>query len=685
MDNTKKYAKKMVVKKVEMNKDKVEDMKVKQIYVYEPKKVSLEDDPNAWRAVLVDSFCQAGKTKKCFEILSSKISVSQAENTLVLFVTQANSVASANQVVQRAMVSDVLRKMIPTENIFRCGDVPLDVAIGGGAGDSEENDDGLEVGNYMIVDFWNSRNMTVMLDFIRLNRGVFDEVIIVVDECEQGNLKGLKERLSFVRNVEKAASDESIVKVIFVTATVANLSKGILQIAKQNMVKFQHGVVSEIINKPVVEHQFAQPHETYVGASWFKKNEGVWKKLVFPAKSGEMSNGDYVKVKEAKIMQEVRCLPDEAKELSLVVTSTLTSQHTSLCERMYRSGYNVTVELNGVNNKNFKVKYVNNSGDISSWDIPYSYVDAKAEKGDLKTYRNCARKLKKTGISGKEDYTMSHVLQAALFMMTEAEDRIKVNVADDEYVKLDVLINCINNLDVSLRRPDDYPEMPRVAMVAGHLAGRGITIQHPGIDFTCTSFVFSNTKDGVSRGATNTQRFGRACGMLMNAFARVNRKPVLIATEGILQDALANERALREKAEMIENGTLISLKDLVTQEEWLKVMKETKKELQAGGNGEKKKHSSGEIVDGVNVEALKHYFKSKNLIIGKMIRFLYEQNKKVSFDEFKSGIGYTKSDKQFMSNIKNGLCANSCYGKLWICVSGTCELNEYIRNALDRM
>jgi hypothetical protein len=576
MENTKKYAKKVVVKKVEMNKDKVEAMKMKQIYVYEPEKVALADDPNAWRAVLVDSFCQAGKTKKCFEILSSKISVSQAENTLVLFVTQANSVASANQVVQRAMVSDVLGKMIPTENIFRCGDVCLDVAIGEGDGES--------VDNYMIVDFWNSRNMTVMLDFVRLNRGVFDEVIIVVDECEQGNLKGLKERLSFVRNVEKAASDESIVKVIFVTATVANLSKGILEIAKQNMVKFQRGVVSDIINTPCVEHQFAQPHETYVGASWFKTTEGVWKKLNFPRKTTQMTKESFTTQKEEIIMETVRALPDSAKELSLIVTSTLTSQHSKLAERLYMSGYNVTVELNGVNNKNFNVKYINKNGGISVWNIPFSQIDAKADRGDLEDYMNSQGCIVDTGIECKKDYTMSHILQAALFMRTEAETRIKNVVSAEELVKLDVLNNCIINLEKSLRRPNDYPMSPRVAMVAGHLAGRGITIQNPAIDFTCTSFCFTDTRDTVSRGATNTQRFGRACGMLMNVFARTGRKPILISTQGIMQDALANERALREKADTIENGTLISLKDLVTQEEWLRVMKETKKDLKAGTN-----------------------------------------------------------------------------------------------------
>ena len=56
---------------------------------------------NDWRTVLVDSFFQAEK-QKVFEILISSIN----KNTLFLFVTQANSTASANQIVQRAVNND---------------------------------------------------------------------------------------------------------------------------------------------------------------------------------------------------------------------------------------------------------------------------------------------------------------------------------------------------------------------------------------------------------------------------------------------------------------------------------------------------------------------------------------------------------------------------------------------------
>jgi hypothetical protein len=611
----------------------------------------------SWRAVLVDSFCQAGKTRKCFEVLNEKLRKEKTKKVLVIFITQANSVAGASQTLQRAALSKDVTEHIPVGNIFKSSAAPRDGVIGG---------------NYMIVDYWNSRNMSNMLDFAKDNRTMFRSVYVIIDECEQGHLKGLKERLSFVQKIEKTMR-LAVVKIIFITATVANLSKSVLQL------KFSSGVVSEIINNPVVEHQFAEPHPSYVGASWFIDTPGVWKRLIFPKREAEQTKEQFNIANNVVLVEAIKALPDAAKELTLIVTSTRTCEHKSLAERLYRSGYNVMVELNGTNFKNYRVHYVDKSGGISLWEVPYKELDAKADQGRLARYRNENKKMVKSGIECKDDYTMSHVLQAALFMMTDAEARIQEHVSDDEFRKLEAL-----GYAIDARRPEDYPVVPRVALIAGHLAGRGITIQNPQVDFTCTSFCFTDTRDALQRGASNTQRFGRACGHLMDVFARSGRKPILIATEGIMKDALANEAVLREKASAIVNGSLISLSDLVTKADWTRIMKETKDRMK--GDERRHRHDPNAVlIDGVSVEALNHYFKSKNLLVGKMIRFLYAQDRAVTFEEFKQGIGYEKSDKQFMSNLQSGRSLNSRYGKLWAVSSSNIYINESVKEYLNKL
>jgi len=659
MENTQKYARKVIIHAVSKCKN-LETLQ-KKIYVTDNKA-----DNTAWRAVLVDSFCQAGKTNKCFEVLHDKIQ-KEAGNVLVLFITQANCLASVNQTISRATSNPLINRIIPSVNIFRSGSISTD---------------GILEANYMLVDFYNSRSLANMVEFVRETHDVFSTIIIVIDECDAGSVKGVKERLSFIQTIEKSAP-YSIVKVIFVTATICNLSKCILQVANASMVKFSRGVVYEIINNPVVEHQFAMPHETYVGPTWFKDTPDVWTRLVFPRKTTGMTKKEINDLKETRVMEAVKGLPTTAKELTLIVTSTRTTDHSSLAQRLCLSGYNVTVEMNGTYNKNFKVNYIDKSGRISTWAIPFSQIDTKADHGDLKTFRNSEKKIVHSGISQKEDYSMSHVLQAALFMVTSEEIRIKENTSSEEYNKLDAISNAIQNFDKPFRRPDDYPENPRVALIAGFLASRGITIQNPFIDFTCTSFCFTDTHDAIQRGALNMQRFGRACGSLMDVFARPGRKPVLIATEGIVRDAIANEMALKEKSESIENGSKIALKELVTKDEWDRILKATNDDIK--DTHKRNKVDTNELIEGVSPTALAHYFKSKKLLIGKMIRYLYNANKPVSFEEFKHGVEYTKSNGQFMNNINNGRGQQCLYGKLWNYTNGQLALTTNVRNIINNI
>ena len=677
MQNTQKYAKAQIAKVVEKQKN-VEKLETKQIYVLKKKE---DYDENAWLAVLIDSYCQAGKTNKTNETLVTKISATD-DNTLVLYVTQANSTKSTTQAMQRAMAFPDMNNIVPKENIYKCSEIP--------------DADDVEDGNYMIVDYWNSRNTTAMLSFVEETEGMFPSIIVVVDECEQGGTKGLENRLSFIRKVEKKAPD-STVKIVFVTATISNLSKSIAEIAKANELKYKKSVINKILNEPVVEHQFAKPHETYVGVSWFERKDedrNVWWKVEIPKKLPTQTKDQYAALKENIVMESITRLPPAAKELSMIVTSTRTSDHSSIAERLYRSGYNVTVELNGTNKNNFTVKFVNKSSGISTWEIPYGEIDKRADRGDLESYWDKTEEEDvETGIMDSTDYTMSHVLQASLFMRTNQEERIKAHTRDFEFKKLEGISNAIANMRKSLRRPNDYPRNPRVALIAGHLAGRGITIQNPGIDFTCTSFCYTDTKDALQRGATNMQKFGRACGSLGNVFAREGREPILIATHGIMRDALANEMALKEKAELLEDGTMISLKDLVTKFEWEKIMEKIEKRLKDrdnnGGATEKPKVTvkTDKKIGETNVSEanLTGYFKeTKNLIVSKIVRYLYNMNGAISFKDLKQGLNFgKKTDAQFQSNLDSGRGVGCKFGKLYEIHGDQIELNPKIREYLD--
>lgn len=582
------------------------------------------------KSVLIDAPTQSGKTRKCFEVMQEKL-IAMDGDTLILYITQANSIAGATQVLQRASNDD-------------------------GFGEFEINlvenfvHDNIDTKTFAIG-YWNSRNTVKMLDIV--DNYEWDNIMIVIDECDQGNLKGIKERMCFIRAVDRKSPNTNIM-VIFVTATIGNLSKNILRIAKDNSKKFSTGLVNRIVNERVVEHQFATPSENYVGASWFVNNPNVWKRLDFDPRSVGASKDDYNISKETEVMKQVKRLSYDSKELTLFVTSTLTADHARISEKLKLNGYNVIVEMNNAAGRQFKVHYISDGMIPGTWNIPFNKINTMADKGELSVIRKSGKKIK-TGINSKDDLTMPHILQAALFMNTTADARIEKFASKEEFMKLNVISE-------KMERPHDYPDEPRVALVAGHMAGRGITFQNPAIDFICTSFCFTDTKDAIARGATNAQRFGRACGMLGDVFARPGRQPVLIATKGIVKAAVANEAAVLAKAQDIPNGTLLSLKDLITEEEWTRIMKNTIEE----DDVKKKPDDNKEKIDGVDIAKLKRWINGdSNLIIAKMVRFLYKIDQPITIEEFKTGVDFEKSLEKFESHIRNSSCVTSQYGMMF--------------------
>ena len=124
----------------------------------------------------------------------------------------------------------------------------------------------------------------------------------------------------------------------------------------------------------------------------------------------------------------------------------------------------------------------------------------------------------------------------------------------------------------------------------------------------------------------------------------------------------------------------MSLKDLVTQAEWNKVVKTTKISIKEKFNNN---NDNDNDIDGVSLQKLQCYFRSSTLI-GQMIRFLYAHEGKVSFEDFKSGISYhQKTDKQFSNNLNNGRGKKTQYGKLWIYENNMISINPSIKLHLE--
>jgi len=93
----------------------------------------------------------------------------------------------------------------------------------------------------------------------------------------------------------------------------------------------------------------------------------------------------------------------------------------------------------------------------------------------------------------------------------------------------------------------------------------------------------------------------------------------------------------------------------------------------------KKDKEDDKKIDGVDIMKLNKWIKGTALV-GKMIRFLLEQNEPINLNIFKDGVDYRGSDRQFISNIDNGKAIKSNLGRLWICKNNynKIEINKNI-------
>jgi hypothetical protein len=89
-------------------------------------------------------------------------------------------------------------------------------------------------------------------------------------------------------------------------------------------------------------------------------------------------------------------------------------------------------------------------------------------------------------------------------------------------------------------------------------------------------------------------------------------------------------------------------------------------------------------IDGVKLVSL-HKWINGDTLVGKMVRYLYDNEEIMSFREFKDGISYEKSDEEFLSNIKNGKGEKCRFGKLWDHKNDKIKLNNNIRKYIYEM
>ena len=576
-------------------------------------------------ATIIVSECQAGKTAKVLEVIKDNLEIC----TLTIVLTQANNKLSVEQFVQRAAAVKA------SVNIF-------------------DTNDALEkpkaAVHTMVVGFHHKKHENKQVAFLGSTRSHWSNVILVIDEADEGGLGGVRNRLKYISRIEAVCGGKLPLRLILITATIANLSKQILKISETTE-EFRSGIVRKLLYTPCVECVYAVPPSNYVGYKWFVEN--TWVPLELPKRTKGLQHDEYIRLVEQCVIDKFKEIEDTYKELSLVSISHKIDDHGRLGIRLLSAGFNVSIPYNAKHQDAIEVYYTStDTGKTKLWLLPRNRINSLANSG----------KLMDAGIYSCKDYTHSHLLKAAVGM------GIGVEILPSEQAKLKALSELVSKI-----RPKDFPELPRLALVAGRKAGRGITFQNPGIDFVCTSFCFAHVRDTVQRGAINTQKLGRAFGALEELVKRPGRRPLLIATKELLVDAGAN----RDVLDVRPDG-LFALKDMVPTDVYVSHHIKNKCQIDAklvdlrGSDDDKVVDG---VIDGVCLKKLRNWLNDETLLVGSMIRYLAGIGSAVTFEQFKEGIHYIGTDDGFESNIKNGVGVKSTYGKLWTYRSRKIYLN----------
>jgi len=486
----------------------------------------------------VSGLCQSRKTQKTLDVLA-KLTTPQ-ESTLLLYITQSGSTLNAFQVVQRIRAHDILKQCFPCVKRARKSESKVQQSTA-------------------IVDYYHTRNISVMLHAACALAHPWHTVLCVIDEADQGGLSGFQGRLAIIRSLDESLglNTTTHLHVIFVTATAPNLSRLFAKMATEAPLEANNGMVDALLNGTLpVKHEFVTPHEDYVSMEWFRAN-----KCIRVVKEKGKNETPAIELSEC-VEEELKELTHEQRKLVLVsFTNSKSKQMSAASKWVTNSLFDIAVCLNSDNAKNYVIAYRANN-QVQTWALPYDAITRAADKGTFARHLSDSGACAKTGIESGHDISLSQVLVAALFTNADFAARVR-----DIDMSARPAILALRQF-LMKKWPPDFPETvnARVAIIGGNMLSRGITIQAPHLNFTCTAFVLMDAGRKNDAGASHTQKAGRALGNLRGMFEG-GAPPVMVLANAMFVSAMTNERLTYEKGRA-SDGAFVQMGAYITKAEY---------------------------------------------------------------------------------------------------------------------
>lgn len=325
------------------------------------------------------------------------------------------------------------------------------------------------------------------------------------------------------------------------------------------------------------------------------------------------------------------------------------------------------------------------SGDTN--EIILYCVDRKLEEDDVDNFRNCQNYVLQ-GFSEEFDcivntYNSNGInvmiknrMKKKMFAFELKRQKIKYVNNDSLFIIKKLAIRKFYTICKSI-------DEKCVITIGKDLISRGISYVSEDIEkpLTATTIICKPGKDMHAVGIS--QNLGRVTGC-----ASPELKRRVFAPSDVIKTYITYNKNQEKLIEKIQETKIGNTSTTIDQMNFNKYSRNIdRKKLQLKMNMVESENKSdteyeNEKIDGVDLNKLKKWL-NDSTILGKMIRYLYDINKEISFEEFKDGINYTGSDQEFTNNIKSGCSNNSNYGKLWIYINNRIKINKKIKEFID--
>lgn len=488
------------------------------------------------------------------------------DSVLIIYITQSINTDSVRRTYGALKNFEEVTKYIDEDNILMLEDI--------GKLNKEKHG--------CIISFHSAPKEKKIVDFYRENKEKWSDVFILIDETDQGGVKGTTDRVTFVKNIYDIAMPMNVaMRCAFITATLANLADNM----REQREIFKPATTDRTIglNRIRFDIYHIDPDENYVGSKYIVDNK-CWVDIDLPHKS-EYSKEGYMKVVERVFYERINAVDEKNKKYALVSNSIYKEDHRTCARKLIDCGFNASLVMNSDNKKAYDGFYKNQDGEIKTWQIPFEDIEKKAKKGELK-YRverirdpitRIIRNEKiPTGINSQYDIIPVEYLQALFYP--------DIDELHPKYEKLTKLFE-------AMELPEDFPILGlKLAIVGGKMFDRGGNFQEPTTNLA-PGLMAIYDESTSQKYALTTQRVGRMFGNTKKCYEDMGIKPILISTcdlvvglcvndeyTTIVAESIkrkgASEKEFRRYAKLTENDSWNQLVKIVRKETFIPLVKE---------------------------------------------------------------------------------------------------------------